>query len=39
MAVLGLILLGASGAAGWYTYQTGHSGAKVVWDTPKPEGG
>ena len=39
MLVLGALLLGTSGAAGWYVYQTGHTGAKVVWDTPKPDGG
>lgn len=35
MVVLAVVLLGLSAGAGWYTYQTGHSGAKVVWGTPK----
>lgn len=37
MVILGILILGGAGAAGWVTYQSGHSGAEAVWSTPEQQ--
>jgi len=32
ITLLALVVLGLSGASGWYLYQTGDSGARMVWE-------
>ncbi|WP_147140329.1 DUF2231 domain-containing protein [Stackebrandtia albiflava] len=34
MVVLALVILGLAGVAGYYVFETGHTGAEAVWGTP-----
>jgi hypothetical protein len=35
MVIVALLICGLAGVSGWYVYQSGHSGAEVVWGQPK----